>query len=97
VKLNIVKSGDRDQPRYKCWVKIRAGECKSSSSICHFGLFIHSLSRCISHVPFLPVLICSRQVITKRYLLLVRSMATLDAEVMSELAASLEGAVRVAL
>jgi hypothetical protein len=41
--------------------------------------------------------ICFRQIILSRPLLLVRSMASLDTEIMSELAASLEGAVGVAL
>jgi hypothetical protein len=41
--------------------------------------------------------ICFKHTTLERRLLLMRSMAALNTEIMSELAASLEGAVRVAL
>jgi hypothetical protein len=66
----------------------------------HVATFGFLLSRCLvtfSHVPVLVMSICFRQIILSRPLLLVRSMASLDTEIMSELAASLEGAVGVAL
>lgn len=59
-----------------------------------------SLSRylvTVSPVLVLPILVSFRQTVLRIPLLLVRCMAALDAEIMSELAAGLEGAIGVAL